>query len=258
MTTATNHPDQPGKHRTWSKRVIAIPLLALMAPLAIAACSSTSATTDDAPTETTIEARPDMRGVRYCEVLLISMRDGQAAAEVFNSYPLNECPEQLWSQLDAKTIASANSVPLAMLNGPRFWLMNAVQKEGATELPVTDFGGIEMYRQASVTIGSLTEQAKPYQPYEVARSALFVFDAGERIYQLTGPDGTTFVMQTWSRQIDPELTEAKLTDLGTRLQLPSGWMYSSRVLDKQLLIDTRSTSAKVLQDNLGNSYSQIT
>jgi hypothetical protein len=35
-------------------------------------------------------------------------------------------------------------------------------------------------------------------------------------------------------------------------------MYSSRVIDKQLLIDTRSTPAKVLQDNLGNTYSQIT
>ena len=245
-------------HPLWSGRIAPFLLLALISAFAFTACSSTSATTGSAPTETTIEARPDMRGIRYCEVLLISLTNGQAAAEVFNTYPLNECPDQLWSQLDTKAIATANNVPIAMLNGPRFWLMNDVRKADAADLPISDFGGIEMYRQASVTIGSLAEQTKPFLPHEVDRSALFVFDAGERIYQLTAADGTTYVMQTWSRQIDPELTEAKLTDLGARLELPSGWMYSSRVIDKPLLIDTRSAPAKVLQDNLGNTYSQIT
>lgn len=114
-----------------------------------------------------------------------------------------------------------------------------------------------MYRQATVEIGSLLEAAKPYLPHSVNRTAAFIFDAGQRVYELTAPDGTTYVMQTYSVQIDPTLTEAQLTDLGSRLKVPEGWTYSSRILDSQFRIETATTAAHVLQDELGNSYSEI-
>jgi hypothetical protein len=64
-------------------------------------------------------------------------------------------------------------------------------------------------------------------------------------------------MQTYSAQIDPTLTEAQLTDLDSRLTLPAGWTYSSRILDSSLKIETVTTVARVLQDELGNSYSEL-
>lgn len=199
-----------------------------------------------------------MRGERYCEVLLITMSNGSATGEVWNTYPLNDCPQATWETLDAKAIATENTVPIARLNGPRYWLMNSVEKVGGTtDLPRKDFGGLEMYRQATVEIGSLVDAMKPYSPRQVNRSAAFIYDAGQRVYQLTAADGTVYLMQTYSVQNDPTLTEAQLTDLGARLVLPEGWTYSSRILDAPLKVATDTTAAHVLQDELGNSYSEL-
>ena len=200
-----------------------------------------------------------MRGERYCEVLLVQPADGKVTADVYNSFPLNECPEAQWAALDAKAIATSAGVPVALLNGPRFWLMDRIQKAGeVADLPKKDFGGIEMYRQAAVEVGSMADAAVPYRPHPVDRKARFTFDAGQTVYELTAADGTTYVMQTWSQQKDPSLVEADLAGLGSRLQLPAGWTYAARSLDDPLVVDTTSRAASVLQDDLGNSYSQET
>ena len=229
--------------------------LVLGAASVLAACgtSGSSGSLEDSA------APRQMRGERYCEVLLITMNNGSATGEVWNTYPLNDCPQATWETLDAKAIATENNVPLARLNGPRYWLMNSVEKVGGTtDLPKKDFGGLEMYRQATVEIGSLIEAMKPYSPRQVNRSAAFNYDAGQRVYQLTAADGTVYVMQTYSVQNDPTLTEAQLTDLGARLSLPEGWTFDSRILDAPLRVATDTTAANVLQDELGNSYSELT
>lgn len=234
--------------------------LALGASSLLAACgsSSDSAAKADESTTSTSAAPRNMRGDRYCEVLLITMNDGSASGEVWNTYPLNDCPQATWDTLDAKAIATENNVPIAKLNGPRYWLMNSVEKAGGVaDLPKKDFGGLEMYRQATVEIGSLLQASKPYLTHSVNRTAAFTFDAGARVYELHSPEGATFVMQTYSVQIDPTLTEAQLTDLGPRLTLPEGWTYSSRILDTPLKVQTATTAAHVLQDDLGNSYSEV-
>lgn len=238
--------------------------LVLGAATLLSACGSSSSTADSASkagdsTTSTTAAPRQMRGDRYCEVLLITMNAGSATGEVWNTYPLNDCPQATWETLDAKALAAENNVPIAKLNGPRYWLMNSVEKVGGVaDLPKKDFGGLEMYRQATVDIGSLLEAAKPYVLHQVNRSAAFTFDAGQRVYELTSTDGTVFVMQTYSVQIDPTLTEAQLTDLGARLALPEGWTYTSKILDAPLKVATGTTAAHVLQDELGNSYSELT
>ena len=218
----------------------------------LAACGGSS--DDPAP-------QKSLRGDRYCEVLLITVKAGLATGEVWNTYPLNDCPQVTWSALDAKKLATENNVPIAMLNGPRYWLMNSVEKAGdVIDLPKKNFGGLEMYLQATVELGSIIQAAKPataYVPNLVNRSAAFIYDAGTRVYELRTTDGATYVMQTYSAQIDPTLTEAQLTDLGSRLKLPAGWTYSSRILDSSLTVKTVTTVARVLQDELGNSYSEL-
>jgi len=220
-------------------------------------------TTLDPPASTstmaTTAAGGSLRAKRYCEVLLVQLADGNATADVYNSFPLNDCPDALWTELDATAIAASEGAPIAVLNGPRFWLMDRIEKAGdVTELPKKDFGGIEMYRQASVSIGSMADAATPYLPHEVDRASVFIFDAGQTVYELTDPEGTAYVMQTWSQQKDPTLAEADLADLGSKLQLPAGWAYRSRTLTEPLRIDTTTVAAAVLQDDLANSYSQIT
>jgi len=178
---------------------------------------------------------------------------GHADADVYNSYPLNDCPEAQWSKLDAKAIAVQQHVPRVVLNGPRYWLMDQIDKTDTAGRILQTFGGIAMIREASVAIASLT--AAPYTPSSVDRSTVFTFDAGRSVYELIAPNGTSWVMQTWSQQIDPTLGEADLAGLANRLHLPTGWRYRSRTLTSPLRVVSTTTDAQVLQDDLRNSYS---
>ena len=98
----------------------------------------------------------------------------------------------------------------------------------------------------------------PQPPTPVTRHTVFVFNAGEEIYELQDPHGHRWVMQTWSQVVDPELSRADLPKLGDRLKLPDGWSYRTQVLTEELRVDTTSRAAQVTQDDLTNSYSLVT
>ncbi len=59
---------------------------------------------------------------------------------------------------------------------------------------------------------------------------MFVFNAGEEVYELQDPHGHRWVMQTWSQVVDPDLSRADLPKLADRLKLPDGWSYRPHVL----------------------------
>lgn len=61
--------------------------------------------------------------MRYGEVLLVRLSDSGAEATVYNTFPLNDCPAELWAKLDTTAIAAENGAQLALLNGPRYWLV---------------------------------------------------------------------------------------------------------------------------------------
>jgi hypothetical protein len=83
---------------------------------------------------------------------------------------------------------------------------------------------------------------------------VFFWDAGKQVYELVNPEGVAYVMQALCIGVDPGMSEASLPSLGSRLALPEGWTFRSRVLDEELAVDTTSTVATVLQDEFENSY----
>ena len=60
-----------------------------------------------------------LRGKRYGEVLLVSAGPDGPQATVYNTYPLNDCPPELWHTLDAAAIATEHGALAALLNGPK-------------------------------------------------------------------------------------------------------------------------------------------
>lgn len=219
------------------------------------AAPTTAAPTTAAPTTSTLPGLTDLRGGRYCEVLLLTPDGDGAQATVFGSQGLNECPAEQFAALDAAAIAAENKVPIAFLNGPRYWTIDAVRKRREGERIQKTFGSIEMNQLATVKIASRADAVLPYVASTVSRSAIFTFDAGSEIYELTDAAGAKYVMQSWSQQIDPALSEADLAGLGSRLALPAGWTFSSRTLTEPMQVDTLDEPAHVLQDDLRNSYS---
>jgi hypothetical protein len=74
---------------------------------------------------------------------------------------------------------------------------------------------------------------------------------------LTDPEGTEFVLQAWSIQQADDLGEGALPTLADRLAMPDGWSFAVRELTEPLVIDTTAAPARVLQDDLGNAYTQL-
>jgi len=199
------------------------------------------------------EQTDDFFGKRYGEVLLVAVGESGPEAAVYNTFPLNDCPAQLWDKLDAEALAKENGAVAALLNGPRYWLMSSIDKVATGPQETRTFGGIEMIRQATVQLAS--QNPAPYSVNKVARHTVFHFDAGRPVFELVDSNGQRWVMQTWSQIVDAQLGLQDLPGLGRRLNLPEGWRYETRVLTARLSVDTSTQDAHVMQDDLTNTYS---
>jgi hypothetical protein len=216
------------------------------------------ASTESPETSTTNPAAANMHGKRYCEILLLDLKDDGIYAEVFNTYPLNDCPDDQWKAIDTAAVAAEEGVVFASANGPRYWAMDSVVKSDMADVFSKTFGEVEMNRYASVYVGtSPADLLLPYSPHAVNRKAAFTFNAGTTVYMLHDVDGNTYVMQSWSQQVDPALNEADLLTLADRLQLPEGWTYDYKTLTEDFVVETRAEDAQVLGDDLRNSYSLV-
>ncbi|MCX2930383.1 hypothetical protein ORI20_08855 [Mycobacterium sp. CVI_P3] len=197
--------------------------------------------------------RNDVFDKRYGEVLLVTAGTDGPEATVYCSFPLNDCPAELWDKLDAQAIAKEHGALAALLNGPRHWLMSSIDKAPRDRPDTKTFGGIEMMRQATVKLSSMSPA--PYSVNRVDRKTVFNFDAGRPVFELVDPQGQRWVMQTYSQAVDPGMSVAGLAQLAPRLTLPEGWRYETRILTERLSVDTTTCDAHVTQDNFANSYS---
>lgn len=192
---------------------------------------------------------------RYCEVLTVTTTDDGVQAQVWGSQALNDCPQEGIDAIDPEAAAAQAGADLAIVNGPRFWTLDAiVANELAGSGEVQTFGGVEMRSIAIVELNPEASARTPYTETSVVRDTEFVFDPGTEVYELTGPDGSTYVMQSYTVEVDPALTAADLPGLGDRLQLPEGWAFSTRVLVEELAVEDLDGIATVIQDELHNTY----
>lgn len=223
---------------------------------AVRNCGRLKMNQDDARTNMASAQRliDDMRGVRYGEVLPVFLREDGLHAEVYGTQMLNDCPQHLWEKLDAAAIAKELGAVLVKLNGPRKWVLDGLGTKVAPVEPVLrEFGGIMFRRIATIHLGD-KPGAGPYKENKINRGAVFFFDAGKPVYELVNPEGKAYVMQALCMGVDASMSEASLPSLGSRLSLPAGWTYRSRVLEHELVVDTTASLATVLQDEFENSY----
>lgn len=204
--------------------------------------------------------------IRYCEVLIGRLVDGEVEAEVWGTQSINDCPESNVRALDAAAIAKDNGALWAIINGPRYWVLDKLEVISlppgfrALEDIRQDFGGIEMRLITSVRIPP-SEADSPsgegYQVVEVARDTVFTFVAGRRVYELQGPDGRRYLMQSFSQAVNKRQHITELADLGSRLELPEGWRFRSYVVEEEFRLPSVNGVAEAVTDNLANTYQLI-
>ncbi len=218
----------------------------------VVACGDNGAVPVDAA-PVPVDAAASIRGARYCEVLPVFLQTDSVQVQVWGTQGLSDCPEAAWAALTPAIVQQQLDAFMVVMNGPRHWVLDSVS---AFTLPTAEhrmFGGLEMRMLATLQFPLSELNNGPYAPRTVARDTEFTFDAGSEIYELIGPDGSVYVMQSYAQIVDPTLTEAALPGLGARLTLPTGWRYQVRTLTAPLAV--RATgAATVVQDDLQNTY----
>lgn len=190
----------------------------------------------------------DIRGMRFCEVLLIF----EDHVDIYNTSPYAGCPDDAWQALDTAAIAAENGAKAAQLNGPHFWAMDA-QTVGFGAAKT--FGGIEAGYAATLPIAALGsgKGADPYAPYVSAKLQTMTFRAGRPVYELVGPDGGVYVLNAYGTEVtggDP----ASLADL---LSPAEGWSFRVSVPAEDLVIEgTSDKPVNMVGDDLHQYYTR--
>ena len=199
--------------------------------------------------------RDHLRDTRYCEIVVVHRKGFSATAAVYNTIGLSNCPEEQWRALDPNRLKIENKAYSIVMNGPRYFVMdrNALKSPGL----VRDFDGFQGRLVAQVEISSASSRRQPYVESIVDRESQYVYEAGKRVYELLSPEGKTYIMQSYSLEVDPRLEEKALAGLASRLSLPKGWRYVVRELSEDLTVRTDGSEAHILQDDLKNTYQRV-
>jgi hypothetical protein len=206
----------------------------------------------------------NLRDMRYCEVFLIG---GDALthdlkADFYNTTDLNNvqnprdtCPAAIWAKVDAESLKAKYDVLGVFKNGPRHWAMDWIQLPVGAE---RNFDGLNARWMGEVQLPKDVDLKKKgssaYKPTTVARKSEMGFAKGQPVFILDYPDGMPWVMQAYSNIVDPNLTYNDLQTLDKKLKLAPGWKYRVKVLDQDLTIRAVNGHARIVQDDLENTY----
>ena len=197
----------------------------------------------------------NVRNVRYCEILLANGNRSQVMVEVYNTLGLNDCPESQWQALKPNAVAKEFHARKAIMNGPRYFMMDTVSERGSSE--VQSFGGLQMRKVATFQMKPAGRKpSPPYTEQAIDRDTDYLFDKDKPVYELVAPDQRVYIMQSYSKIVDPSLTQDQLANLGSRLRLAKGWKYQVRNLDSNLEMKSGG-KAHVVQDDLKDTYQRM-
>jgi haloalkane dehalogenase len=197
----------------------------------------------------------NVRNVRYCEILLANGNRSQVTVEVYNTLGLNDCPDSQWQALKPNAVAKEFHARKAIMNGPRYFMMDTVSGRGSGE--VQSLGSLQMRKVATFQIRPAGGGASPpYTEQAINRDTDYLFDKGKPVYELVAPDQHVYVMQSYSKIVDPSLSQDQLANLGSRLRLLKGWKYQVRNLETNLKMKS-SGKAYVVQDDLKDTYQRM-
>jgi hypothetical protein len=189
-----------------------------------------------------------LRGARYGEILLLRSDGPNYRADVWNTMGFNDCPPEAFAELDAAAIAAEHGAILALKNGPRHWVLDAIEAQIRASAPTTKFGTLEMFLAATIDLGPSLPDPGGYVERRVARDTVFEWSAGTPLHEL----------HALSHAVDPSQTLASLPTLEQRLGTPSGWTFTTRSQDGALrLLSDDGGVATVIQDELANTYQRV-
>ena len=226
------------------RRSVALVLAGVALALALAPAGATGAA-----------SKRGLYGERYCEVIALRGAFPAVTATIYNTIGLNDCPAAWWDGLDAGEVAADQDAFAALLNGPRYWVIDRASSAGITS--VVEVEGESLGEVAAIEFQNPEELVQtPYTERTILRENQWRWRAKRRVYELSAPDGAVYMMQSYSQIIDPDQRRRELADLGERLDLPAGWEFRTRKLRRPFVLDAGG-AATIVQDELQNTYQRL-
>ena len=175
-------------------------------------------------------------------------------AHVYTAASIPVDPEA-YKKIDPKKLAAELEVDMCAVNSGRFWMMDDIKfLVGETQ----NFHGVELRWGGDMTGAEMVSQMQnAYVPSLIRRSSVWTFHAGKPVHLLREPGGAVWVLQEYTKAVDPTLTPDNLGELGGKLKnLPKGWTFETKVLTKNLELDTTRAGgwAAIIRDDLHCTY----
>jgi hypothetical protein len=235
-------------------------LLLLPLGLGLAGCSSLPK--DNANVQTM--HFENLHGTRFGEVFLVGGNGltGHLDVNVYNTLYLNgynesnkdSAPEALCEAFNSKQVKKEFHVLGTKFNGPKCWMLDWIDIPVGTE---RDFNGLKARWVASgfFTGGKKSMEMPAYQPHNVTRKSKFGYNKGTTVHLMDDTDGNTWIMKGFEVGLKPAMSfkEAEAS-LATRVKLPPGWKFYSKVLEQDLVLVPETGIAIIMPDNLFNIY----
>ena len=121
-----------------------------------------------------------------------------------------------------------------------------------------NFHGVELRWGGDMTGAEMISQMQSaYVPSLIRRSSVWTFKAGKPVFLLREPNGAVWVLQEYTKAVDPSLTPENLDSLGKKYTtLPQGWKFETKILEKDLVLDTTKAGgwAAIIRDDLHCTY----
>jgi hypothetical protein len=238
-----------------------VSFIALVAMMLAAAASAQT------PVERKVKLNPGPKGERIHVNNTRGMAFGGAAvfvgtgrnerAHVYTATSAGTLVPGSIEKIDAKKQAAELGVGVTafMGNVGRHWTMDEIDMHVGE---IVDFQGVKMRWAGDMTGEEIRSQfGSNYAPAKILRDTDWIYKAGKPVYLLREPGGIVWVMQEYTKEVDPGLTIDNLHTVGSKLKnLPKGWTFETTVLTKDLSLDTRRSGiwASILRDELGNTY----
>jgi len=113
------------------------------------------------------------------------------------------------------------------------------------------------WAQMQMNSNAMTSDSTPYTAHLVNRDFIMQWSKGKEVYELVDQYTHYHIMQSVSTAIDKTLKMEDLPNLGSRLKLPDGWIYRTRVLDADLRVEGIDGVVEVMTDDFGNAYVRL-
>ncbi|MBV9289794.1 MAG: hypothetical protein JO288_18615 [Hyphomicrobiales bacterium] len=206
----------------------------------------------------------NLRNSRYAEIDLFA-RDifkKSLYESAYNTSGLNDpeekrdsAPQAQLSALSPKAIAKQYQALYVAIGPARKWTIDWLSDRVGGARP---FGGLDArwmgYRPAAPSAISGKPVQRAYRYFSVPRTAIEGFKKGSKVYLLDDPKGKTWVMRSYTDRDLKGLTIDDLDSLADRLSLPAGWKFRTAVLAKDLILEPKSGTAGVTEDDKENVY----